>query len=156
MIKLKDVIHLYIGCQVRVSKKLEPGNELTGCIVEVSRRSNHGDWIAVAFDTAERVMYENFNERTSSMHNYFIGHDNIKPVLRPLSDMNDTECDEVGCDIHDGKYDKGTITSDCIVAGTYHVKSIRGSAEAIVWLLRNHFDIFGLIESGQAIDATKI
>lgn len=131
MIKLKDVIHLYIGCQLMYYEKTDAG-VLTGV-------NKIGDTVTLnVHDDGGWVI------------------DDVKPVLRPLSDMNDTECDEVGCDIQDGEYDKGTITSDCIIAGTHHVKSIRGSAEAIMWLLRNHFDIFGLIESGQAIDATKI
>lgn len=133
MIKLKDVIHLYIGCSVQFNEPDDTENELIGVVIHECHLHN-------------------------KTHNMYGSCDisKLKPVLRPLSDMNDTECDEVGCDIQDGEYDKGTITSDCIIAGTYHVKSIRGSAEAIMWLLRNHFDIFGLIESGQAIDATKI
>lgn len=54
-----------------------------------------------------------------------------KPILRPLSDMTDKE--ERSEENHD-----------------------QNSNRRFVWLLTQSFDLFGLIESGQAFDSTKI
>lgn len=65
----------------------------------------------------------------------------FKPILRPLSDMTDIEKDEFsehqidnfGEDFHNEMYD----------------------ISQFLFLLKQGFDIFGLISSGQAIDKTK-
>jgi hypothetical protein len=61
----------------------------------------------------------------------------IKPILRPLSDMTGEE-----------KSQSGIIYKGSGVLET-HFESMR-------YLLSKHFDLFGLIEAGLAIDKTKL
>lgn len=62
---------------------------------------------------------------------------NFKPLLRPLSDMTDEEAEFAYHAYHDEK--------------TLHL----GCVKKTVYLLSRGFDLFGLIESGEAIDKTK-
>lgn len=65
-------------------------------------------------------------------------------ILRPLSDMTESEKKEMGEQKH--KYDTGNPGSHIITDKAYQM----------VWALSKHFDIFGLIDSGLAIDKTKL
>jgi hypothetical protein len=60
----------------------------------------------------------------------------IKPYLRPMSDMTEEEKNE-----HFGR----TMTIDIV----------QTSKEVIDWLLAHHFDYRGLIEKGLALEALK-
>lgn len=68
----------------------------------------------------------------------------IKLILRPLSDMTDDEM------------------FNNVEPMTYGLKSLRGielhlqAAELTRYLLSKHFDIFGLIDAGLAIDKSKL
>lgn len=65
-----------------------------------------------------------------------------KPILRPLSDITDKEKDK--------GYREWYNVSD-----RYGTPTMRNAAE-IKYFLSKHFDLFGLIEAGLAIDATTI
>lgn len=70
-----------------------------------------------------------------------------KPVLRPLSDMTEEERTELICtDIDEYKPLKIKLK-----VGDYYPESKR-----FIYLLSKHFDLFGLIESGLAIDKTTL
>lgn len=76
-------------------------------------------------------------------HGFFDAHrDDIKIFLRPLSDMTDEE--------------KETE----IIANPWHTthrqKQAYREAERTLYLLSKHFDLFGLIDAGLAIDKTTI
>jgi len=62
----------------------------------------------------------------------------FKPILRPLSDMTDEESNVT-------KWIKYSDTGE-----------IRYPPETFVFLLSKHFDLFGLIEAGLAIDKTTL
>jgi len=66
----------------------------------------------------------------------------IKPILRPLSDMTEEEQSEVNF-------------RDINAAWAYTNEEV-WSFEQVRYLLSKHFDLFGLIESGLAIDSTTI
>lgn len=87
-----------------------------------------------------------------------IGHidvdvEKIKPYLFPLSSMTENQKEELKQEI-----DKQTEiliermkNDDCgIDEGKYHFHSLL----ELEWCLKNHFDIYGLIPMGLAIDAT--
>jgi hypothetical protein len=69
---------------------------------------------------------------------------NFKPILRPLSDMTKDEESELR-NIWSDEYETGN-----------NYTSIIADAAQIKWLLSKHFDLFGLIEAGLAIDATTL
>lgn len=76
-------------------------------------------------------LFADFGEKTFSI-GYF------KPILRPLSDMKEDE-EDAWTDLYVSSQDN-------------RIKA----ANRTLFLLQQGFDLFGLIESGQAIDATKL
>lgn len=62
----------------------------------------------------------------------------IRPILRPLSDISS----------HEKMASFRFLTKD--------LDTWVGGAKRTQYLLSKHFDLFGLIESGEALDSTKI
>ena len=73
---------------------------------------------------------------------------NFKPILRPLSDLD--KKNEEGKNI----YFPSSNLKDVIIKGL-DIKSHCYFSE-IIYLLKNHFDVFGLIEKGLAIDINTL
>lgn len=73
----------------------------------------------------------------------------ILPILRPLSDMTYDELQECGNMIYDFSDDAELNNHE------WEDFKIGLAPEQFHWLLSKHFDLFGLIESGLAIDKTK-
>jgi hypothetical protein len=73
------------------------------------------------------------------LYKWSVDYIKIKPILRPLSDMTDKEYQEVSY-----------LHLPVKEFGEYQF-----SAEMYKYLLSKHFDLFGLIEAGFAIDKTK-
>lgn len=90
---------------------------------------------------------------TTRLYDWAIGGircQTIIPILRPLSDMTDGEMQECGNMVYDFSNDEELNKwqpSDF---------EIGLAPEQFYWLLSKHFDLFGLIESGLAIDATTL
>ncbi len=76
------------------------------------------------------------------VENYFVDFDleQVKPILRPLSDMTEDETNEVQYQV------------DQIGIGYFPIDH----AKLTLFLLSSHFDLFGWINAGLAIDKTKI
>ena len=154
--KFYQVAHLYIGCKV---KRLHEIHELFG---------TDGDLL---------IFYND--------HDMFYGNatntDWNKPLLFPLSAMSEEQLKEVVWlsfltpDVIKDKYyrlKKYTETKHAVKFGTgitYHAFDINSqffvsgifSLQVLnplqfKYLLDNHFDIFNLIESGEAIDVTTL
>ena len=102
----------------------------------------------------------------------FIGDDregvnieNIKPYLFPLSSMTEEQEEEL-ITITNGKfrYMWGDInnaiprknTSEWGISENAFINGIKVINILYIWLLKNHFDINGLIPMGLAIDATRL
>ena len=77
---------------------------------------------------------------------YTVG--DIKPYLFPLSSMTDEQKKELQ-ELH-FDYISDEIFND--IEFVYHYDCVH----LIEWLIKNHFDIYGLIEKGLAIDATGL
>lgn len=71
-----------------------------------------------------------------------------KPILRPLSDITEKEQDEIW-------YSEEPMGVAELNAGTIRRKVVL-CPNRIKYLLSKGFDLFGLIQSGLAIDATKL
>lgn len=93
-----------------------------------------------------------FNDRTT---NYFLDFTpaQVKPLLRPLSDMTEEEAREVLtiCD-----YSKDAAFYDTDYWLTCISDLIIGNPAGWRYLLSRRIDLFGWLESGLAIDKTKI
>lgn len=130
---------LYLGCYVQVRKKNDSKKPyLIGRICEVTDRSNHGNWVKVKFEQVHTVTNDTFHELSSDSHTFFIGHDEAKPILRRLSSMTERECEEVL-----------KITRSHAMPLTFFPVEIKT-------LLSLHFDLFGYIDSGKALDKATL
>ena len=84
--------------------------------------------------------------------------DNIeeyKPYLFPLSSMTEEQKNECfkGTPLEIDKYGD-IVVKDNLYGGSQYT-DLEIYLEVINWLLKNHFDIYGLIPMGLAIDATN-
>lgn len=81
--------------------------------------------------------------------NYTVPLNDIKPYLRPLSSMTENENDDL--------YESGGRA--CWKIGSeIRLNEFAGFKETyrnLIWLVRNHFDCFNLINQGLAIKVTK-
>jgi hypothetical protein len=130
----KDVLHLYLGCDVMVSDQM--GEDVTGKLVCIDLEGMCQ--ISVSPTQIELSVI-----------------DHVKPILRPLSELNENS----GL-LSDFKKmmsgNKGLNLLPDIRAGSlinYFVNS--EDPKIILWFLKNHFDIWGLIESEQALKKLK-
>lgn len=139
--EVKDVLHLYLGCE---------------CAVDYRDREGEGmmiDRISGVYEDGSAAISNGYIEPISK----------LKPILRPLSDMTEDEAVELA-NIH--KYD--IPDDDGVREELINVYSDEGELhlgkpylpigmykEGMLWLLKQHFDLFSLIESGQAIDKTN-
>jgi hypothetical protein len=136
--RLEHYLHLYLGCDV-----LLDGKDLGRLIGYSARGIGKEDLmifytIQVSEDEDDWTVYND----DGSMHR-------IKPFLRPLSDMTDKEMLECGNLCYDFSNDKELNKwqwkdFECLLM-----------PEQWQWLLKRHFDLFGLIESRIAFDKTK-
>lgn len=87
-----------------------------------------------------------------------LGYDDyeIKPYLFPLSSMTEEQKNECfkGTPLEIDKY--GDIAVKDNLYGGSQYTDLEIYLEVINWLLKNHFDIYGLISKDLAIDATNL
>ena len=96
-----------------------------GCMLRVE-----GDW----FDDEEREPYD-CKLTPYSFMDLVVNHDcDVKPYLRPMSSMTDEEYEHYN--------DLPFITAEDV-------------ANAVFWYYEHHFDVYGLIEKGLAIEAPE-
>ena len=95
-------------------------------------------------------------------HFNFIGDDRegvnieqVKPYLFPISSMTEEQKNECfkGTPLEIDKYGDIAVKDDLYGGSQYTDLEIY--LKVINWLLKNHFDIYGLIPMGLAIDATN-
>lgn len=123
---IKDYLHLYIGCEVSTPD----GFRKMLCY------NNYFDLVYV----------ETNPETIAPSKAYYTYHINeVKPVLRTLSNMNDEE-DKECSNIMFGEFASKVVRKNII-----HYEG-----EKIKYLLSKHFDLFNLIEAGLAIDKTTL
>lgn len=154
----KDIAHLYTGCKVL-------------CVYPAGTDGSENWAESKQVDTLTSVSFEEccFLLKDNPDY-YFEGDDNefdLKPILRPLSSMTEKETTEI---VLLNRMVKNTLTSvlfDCKFTIKYltpngfnpqggEIDLRQNNPQTFAYLLSVHFDLFGLIESGQAIDATTL
>ena len=147
--KLKDVIHFYMGCEIQTSFRTvsmigQPMNKAIGILVDVDLLIP--DKIGVQFE---------FNKATLDTTTLPIN--SCKPILRSLSDITDAECIELSIVQYESKSksDANNLSLGIGIVNEIIKDTWGGSHKTFMYFIKNNFDIFGLIESGQAIDKTK-
>lgn len=167
--KFKDVAHLYLGCKVEYVGILN-GKEIGKYQRNYNdTHSSHGIFQGANFNppaeiVGMRIGYLkriNWNKKSGNVYEIGVFHhglkkyypnslNEVKPILYPLSAMTDEQKQR--------RDEFGTIGWNSVEKQTENIQlavQLRQSHE-VAYLLSQHFDLFGLIKSGQAIDATTI
>lgn len=130
MTEIKDYLHLYgIDCEIMTPDGLGSVLVIYPNVVEV-----HLNTIAY-----QQVMKG--RRGGGEMHYKYFYTEDIKLILRPLSDMDGKESLD-WADLK-GRFWEGSLTVEKMGNLTH-------------WLLSKHFDLFCLIGAGLAIDATTL
>lgn len=155
-LQFKDVAHLYLWCDCLLEGRYKA--KLCGF--------QHNKPILTLYYASGEVSYS--QKDTFALNDYSL----LKPILRPLSDMTKEEGIEyaqfycrnkiaVPIDWVEIKMHESGSVNLSIGDGGGGLSLFPGGphgdkAEAFVYLLKKGFDLFGLIESGQALDKTKM
>jgi hypothetical protein len=123
--ELKDYLHLYLGCEIEYGAE---DDRLVGTMTNV----------------------DNFSTYTVNVGMVMVPIQQVKLILRPLSDMRQGEQAVVDEIYEDMRQVSGDITTPEKIYFEIEVH-----ASITKYLLSRHFDLFGLIESGLALDNTK-
>lgn len=139
--RIEDYLHLYIGCQVLIEKEIDCStngefpeyDEIAGSILP-------GIYKLVGVNTVKNSVMSGdvsliSKEGTACMTVF----NNIKPLIRPLSDMTEEEREYCGW--------SETLCKKPIKHGNYE-------SNEFIWLLKQGFDLFELIDAGLAINKT--
>jgi hypothetical protein len=113
---IKDYLHLYLGCEMMYEGEISTLESVSssGLVGDENRDESGEGWYDVS---------------------------DIKPILRPLSDMTDEEAKVMQP-----------------MFAKYHKDGKQGiefCAKITTYALQKHFDLFGLIDAGLAIDKNK-
>lgn len=122
-----------------------------GIKCEVIKRDIDGEMLYIRNGTnALALSVSNVKEIvTNSMYE-------VKLYLFPFSSMTEEQKNECfkGTSLEIDKYGDIAVKDDLYGGSQY--TDLEMYLEVIVWLLKNHFDIYGLIPMGLAIDATGL
>lgn len=153
--EIQNYLYLYLGCECKIE------NPTINSITKIlGGFDDEGEY---------KILYKN-EQYTDAVEWHSISR--IKPILRPLSDMQIKEAAEYAdfyqnspipdeCTIEVKPKEKWVHISITSPSGDSGISLFPGNpngerVEAFRYLLSKHFDIFGLIEAGLAIDKTKI
>ncbi len=129
--QIKDYLYLYIGCNVKVvsypSHKFSDDAQLIGI-------TPYEENVQVCYAENGDIDWINFGC--------------IKPVLRPLSDMTVEERREIAF--------KKQVLDDINMRSSTDMDIFIMCGDISRYLLKQGFDLFGLISSGLAIDKTTL
>jgi len=141
MKELKDYLHLYLGCNVR----------------------HRGTWnsmyvLSGVFSDGSCKIYD----ALAPKHTSIVSSESLRPILRHLSDMKEEEwksiMNEFSIDVvlAYNSYIRWGDKPKHILILENRLQTNKLSFNDGMILLRKHFDLFGLIEAGLAIDKTKM
>lgn len=148
-VEFKDVLNLYVGCEAKVNEGviITGGNEPTNRLCKIVQVDNN----------ATCVLANDYWEFTFNASE-------IKPILRPFNDLTVEEMKLIG---KITSPDESPSESD-LIGAVEHIRKLgldairfseltpRQVFELTSFLLKRGFDLFGLIDSGQALDKTKM
>lgn len=135
---IKDYLHLYLGCQV-----IGTYNDASGSKGYLTGVTNGGYDCEIQF-----ILEDGINVEEEPQYNEV---KDVKPILRPLSDMTEDEVEFIGIELK-----AGTMNAEFIRTSKYCWTLVHTEPEVFRFLLSNHFDLFGLIDAGLAIDKTTL
>lgn len=145
---LKKYLPFYLGCRVqtkirRSAGAYKPMKILTGKLMEVDL--GMGEKVGILLE----------DEKDITNYEYY-SYNNIKPFLRPLSNMSHLEFEEIFESKFSDNYYKSVVRMMAKSQFELFQKlSTHGGSHAFIKLCEAGFDIFGLIEAGLAIKEIK-
>lgn len=144
--ELKDVIQFYLPIQVELDNA---GSKVYNRVaVAVGNTDDKYSYVTLRMGTGAK----------SFTHSVLLSENSVKPILRPLSDITDAErllyYDEFLKDDTDIKF--GYSHDHKCNYANLHLKYSKFEPKTTLWLLKQGFDLFGLIEAGLAIDKTTM
>lgn len=137
--KIEDCLYLYLGCEM-LCVATDEDEETEYCKegdVGILTLVNHGEISILANEDSESWNIGIEFPDGKWVADWYSSR-NFKPILRPLSDMTVEEAEFKTSAAKEGK------------------PTILVNAEITYFLLKQSFDLFGLIEAGLAIDKTKL
>lgn len=150
--QLKDYLHLYLGCTVEI----DDSHVGKGGLIKSARKGTF-----LGFADGNRISCRiGFRAGPEGRVSVFF----IKPILRPLNTITPFEAAEL-VELHcpnaksikiNGTEIEFTVTTESEVERTCYIDLGYGDPVAFKYLLSKHFDLFGLIDAGLAIDATTL
>ena len=171
--ELKDYLHLYLGCDCRLD------NKETGKLIGFDSRLHDAELEMVCYT----IWLDKENDW--SVYNDDKNFGRIKPILRPLSDMTEEAIklfqmlslyDLKDC-VFDFIEDESSFCINAELRGRVidamevrisdfpiinmmnkdgSFSPVSNIQDIFMFLISKHFDLFGLIESGLAIDKTTL
>lgn len=132
--KIEDYLHLYIGCDAVMSTDHwhEPEGDKR---VKVT---------GIAHEARDYVFYLCESGTGNSEIKYF------KPILRTLESMTEAELNECGNMVYDFSND------EWLLPHKWEDFELMLCPEQSHWLIQRHFDLFGLIDAGLALNAAEV
>lgn len=158
---LEDYLHLYVGCEVQY-EGIVNGNELGAELkankhdvfyipkIEEKRGLKTGVLKKIEYTVNGKFRMCRIGRKGLQSH---YTCEKFKPILRPLSDMTEGELQECGNLVYDFSDDTSGLGLN---EHKWEDFTLLLCVEQFHWLLSKHFDLFGLIEAGLAIDKTKM
>lgn len=144
--ELKDVIHLYLGCEVQTDSNPIQIEKLIG----------------VEFGTNKGVLIiqTSWNGLTN-YHREDEGIEYIKPILHPLSELmneDSLESPKIESIVNElpGHCDAYDEWLNVFIESPDQFRLMQAPFELILELIKQQFDVFGLLESGQATNKTTL
>lgn len=131
--KLKDCIHFYLGCDVLI-----PEDGKIGKLIGVDIYPEFSIFNITHADGDDYSVLNDFGTNDER------DIDRIKPILRPLSDLDLATKERL--------WKKYGMTYESLS----FIESLKADAALVRELCKEDFDLFDLIPSGQAIDKTKL
>ncbi len=126
--KIEDYLHFYIGCECKIMKTDKTWNVLLDLVRPITAMT-----IYMVIDTKQLE---------------------VKPVLSRLIDMNASQKNELRSIMRPMTGDN--LLPKIPVSHFLDLFINKNDPEIIIWLTRQGFDIFGLIDAGIAIDKNTI
>jgi hypothetical protein len=93
---------------------------------------------------------------TQLLHDFTLRAEPFKPILRPLSDLQNKDLDlwiDFGIEIDEANTH---YLIESLVKGTFYAKDIHFAFRVREALFKMHFDVFRLIENGLAININTL
>lgn len=153
--ELKDVIHNYLPYELKCETKLGI-LELT--VIELNNK--YPLWFTIYGSFSKNKKQYNYEILSkNNCKGYGFKYKKCKPILLPLSKITKEIADEFY--IYDDKYDSFEVSSNKIKykyndRNGWRECSIDSDYRNLSIAFKNHLDLFGLIQSNQAIDKTNL